>query len=264
MRWVPFIAIHLALGAVISFAVAWALAAWAPLADRGTLSPAWTLCPRPSETSEAGRLLVIPEGGEALTVRYEMQGPGLRWSETLYAVRGTAAWDRMVPEERVASAPTSADAQAQEVSLCAGWPWTACGASASRRYGPDVTGLPRALTQPSIPLHPTRRPWPPAAVRAFTPSRCLPLVPRWGLLPDAALFGLASASFVAGARWIVGGVRRQVRRWRRRCPACGYELAGVTKGICPECGAAADSPGDRSFTGTPPRMTAGNTRSPAR
>ena len=32
--------------------------------------------------------------------------------------------------------------------------------------------------------------------------------------------------------------RRRARRWARegRCAACGYDLAGNTSGICPECG----------------------------
>lgn len=69
----------------------------------------------------------------------------------------------------------------------------------------------------------------------------LPLRPTWpGFFIDAALYG--------GAVWILLVTPGVVVRWRRkrrgRCPACGYELAGLD--TCPECGRAkAGRPNER-------------------
>jgi hypothetical protein len=37
--------------------------------------------------------------------------------------------------------------------------------------------------------------------------------------------------------WFAPAVlRRQIRRARGRCLACGYDLKGATLAVCPECG----------------------------
>ena len=40
--------------------------------------------------------------------------------------------------------------------------------------------------------------------------------------------------------WFIAGLRRAIRDRRltrhERCPACGYSLAGLPGGVCPECG----------------------------
>ncbi len=59
----------------------------------------------------------------------------------------------------------------------------------------------------------------------------LPLRPLW---PGFAV----NAAFYAGVCWILLAVPGVLVRWRRRrrgrCPACGYELAGLDR--CSECG----------------------------
>lgn len=61
--------------------------------------------------------------------------------------------------------------------------------------------------------------------------RRLPLSPIWsGLLVNTALYGTAA--------WLVafgpGVVRRALRRRRKACQACGYDLRALPR--CPECG----------------------------
>ncbi|MEZ6241932.1 MAG: hypothetical protein R3B57_02715 [Phycisphaerales bacterium] len=62
----------------------------------------------------------------------------------------------------------------------------------------------------------------------------LELVPVW---PGFAI----DAAFYAGVCWVLlfapGVAIRWRRRQRGRCPACGYDLAGLES--CPECGGAA-------------------------
>lgn len=64
----------------------------------------------------------------------------------------------------------------------------------------------------------------------------LPYLPDWGgLAANTALFSLAWWGVIAGS----GALRRGFRRRRGRCPACGYDLHGLStehKGKCPECG----------------------------
>ncbi|MEZ6241931.1 MAG: hypothetical protein R3B57_02710 [Phycisphaerales bacterium] len=59
----------------------------------------------------------------------------------------------------------------------------------------------------------------------------LPLRPIW---PGFAI----DAVFYAGVCWVMLAAPGVVVRWRRRrrgrCPACGYDLAGLD--ACPECG----------------------------
>ena len=64
-----------------------------------------------------------------------------------------------------------------------------------------------------------------------------------GFLLDTAFYGAAPLGLGLG----VGCWRRRSRRRRGRCVACGYDLAGVGAGVCPECGAEfARPPGDRA------------------
>ena len=64
-------------------------------------------------------------------------------------------------------------------------------------------------------------------------ARALPLRPIWvGLGADVAVYACA---------WVVPlGVIGAARRWRRErlgmCGACGYSMAGLRGGVCPECG----------------------------
>lgn len=63
--------------------------------------------------------------------------------------------------------------------------------------------------------------------------RALPCRPIWtGLLIDSMFWGTVAF----GAWQALGGGRTALRRRRNRCPRCGYSLAGQTSPGCPECG----------------------------
>ena len=71
---------------------------------------------------------------------------------------------------------------------------------------------------------------------AVLTAKRLPVLPLWpGFLVDTAFWGGAAFVVWSGP----GFVRRRARRRRGRCVRCGYELAGVGGGVCPECGGAA-------------------------
>ena len=53
-----------------------------------------------------------------------------------------------------------------------------------------------------------------------------------GLIGDTVVYGAAIFLVVTGP----GAVRRRARRRRGRCPACGYDLRGRADAACPECG----------------------------
>jgi hypothetical protein len=65
----------------------------------------------------------------------------------------------------------------------------------------------------------------------------IPLKPiEFGFAVDAVFY----AVILNAAIWLVPGSVRAMRRTRGRCDGCGYDLAGVPSGMCPECGTATD------------------------
>jgi hypothetical protein len=63
----------------------------------------------------------------------------------------------------------------------------------------------------------------------------LPLRRVWGgIAVDVVFYGFVFAAIGVGAAW----VRRGRQRKRGRCVWCGYDCAGVTGDVCPECGRA--------------------------
>jgi hypothetical protein len=85
---------------------------------------------------------------------------------------------------------------------------------------------------------PTRSDWPPRS--ALTGYRALdrfalPLLPLWpGFAINTAFYALLLFALIRGPRVL----RRELRRRRGRCGACGYDRVGLAPGAaCPECGA---------------------------
>jgi hypothetical protein len=77
---------------------------------------------------------------------------------------------------------------------------------------------------------------PPASWRGLLGVTCLPI----GIHPLPFIANTLFYAAVPLGGWLVIG---PVRRWRRRragrCPACGYDRAGLAAGaVCPECGDA--------------------------
>jgi hypothetical protein len=65
--------------------------------------------------------------------------------------------------------------------------------------------------------------------RGMLPTAVVPL----GFAIDTALFG-----GIIFLLWCAPPLAREsLRRRRGACPACGYDLRGITSGTCPECGA---------------------------
>jgi hypothetical protein len=63
----------------------------------------------------------------------------------------------------------------------------------------------------------------------------LPLRPLFpGFALDTAFYAAIALTLWSAPRLI----RRRLRRARRHCPACGYDLKGNTSIVCPECGAS--------------------------
>lgn len=57
------------------------------------------------------------------------------------------------------------------------------------------------------------------------------------LIWTGQLASLTILFFIAlGCRWVLSWARGSIRRLRRLCSACGYNLHGNTSGVCPECG----------------------------
>ncbi len=76
----------------------------------------------------------------------------------------------------------------------------------------------------------------PGPTEAMLANRLFPLRPvALGFVANSALYAT-----VAGVVANVGLVFRLRRRQRGHCGACGYDLAGLVSGICPECGTKAD------------------------
>ena len=66
-----------------------------------------------------------------------------------------------------------------------------------------------------------------------------PLEPIWlGFTADTLFY----AAILGGLVLALGRARTRLRLRRGLCPACGYDLAGNTTGVCPECGAPAPRP----------------------
>jgi hypothetical protein len=67
----------------------------------------------------------------------------------------------------------------------------------------------------------------------YFPRHLLPYAPVWGGLVADVLLVYATLVWLM---WAVGLTRAWWRRHRGRCEACGYDMAGIGRGVCPECG----------------------------
>lgn len=72
-----------------------------------------------------------------------------------------------------------------------------------------------------------------------SPVRCDRVLPYgvvwWGMLANVAIYALAI--LVVLEAWLA--FRRRWRARRSHCPWCGYDLAGTSASVCPECGGRA-------------------------
>lgn len=112
----------------------------------------------------------------------------------------------------------------------AGWPFPALGWVAQgeedRRSGPGHPPFTRTAAETGLAVPESLRPL------GIKPNRRIPVRPIWGLLLDAAAFGLLGIAIVEVPRWM----RRRGRARRMLCLSCGYDLRGAPSSTCPECG----------------------------
>ena len=217
-------ALCLAGGATATVLVAWGFGLLATVEPNGWPQANWNALPqeaRPWCKSQSENSLVA-------VVRY--RGAGLR-DDLVESVSH---------DELLESRPTdslSPIAFSELVIHRSGWPRCAL----RTVYECDPFGMrPDAVFEPGLEVpawlaRPVYAPTLGSSASQF-PRPLLPLHPiPLGFTLDTLFYAaLLAALFLAPPR-----LRRFLRLRRGLCPACGYDLAGNTTGICPECGAAA-------------------------
>lgn len=162
-----------------------------------------------AEHRPAAELIAAARAGHAETAA-SRDGVILRDSPRPW---GTFAADKPPDEARIGS------------DTAYGWPWPCLWYRTTAEFqGPTTIGNERL--HGGMFLHGTLS----ARLRDF---RALPYWPIWaGLAADAAVWGTMWLALLTLPRV----ARRWHRRRRGRCAECGYDLCGVTSGVCPECG----------------------------
>jgi hypothetical protein len=239
--------VFVVIGAAINVAVAWGCALWSPAGD--SVAWAYTDGDRCGLDRAMVRTWHVAEDDPPhwLTLRVQILGGfGVRVCDVLESYRPHPG----EPEGR---------GRNFVLVLQTGWPWAALACDRSIAPPRGLLGVPVYPPPPPPPVVWRRGLEVPAFMRPVdminergrhermnelardvllpkidTP-RPLPLQPiARGVVVGTAFYGvLVGAIFGLGHR-----VRRAVRRRRFCCPACGYSLAGLTGGVCPECGAA--------------------------
>ena len=220
-RWFTLAAIALAAGVLTNVLIACACAWWAR--PRGI--PAWTT---PQELSAArdpyardGR---IPE-------EWRRVFPGYFWSpapDKYVSFGWTGALWRL---EGVGEAHFAAVSPRHEVRVfTSGWPLPTAVGAIQTRDDALRDGYFRSWRAACM-----NRAVPAPMTLTFPPKwdRALPLNPLWtGLIVNTLVFGSAWLIVML----LLSGARRR-RLAPGRCPACGYDRAGLAAGsVCPECG----------------------------
>ena len=242
-RWCVRILVCLTLGLLTTVAVAWTSAVWIgfgavpgygralrnsahePIAlidtfrrvgaQRWTASLKWTTSKRGDDDS--WRLAYSASTAEMVAAL------GSRWA-------APPRWGR-IPEPSDLDHFPDPIAQPIWVQDAHGWPWLAVWCEWSNSgvsLSPGVAHLGGGI---DLTLHPPG-PFDPFALRAL-PCRPIPA----GLAADTFLFAFAWIVLLSTTQLI----RTRLRLRRGHCPACGYDLAGNTTGVCPECGKGAPS-----------------------
>lgn len=234
-------AVFALIGAFLTVGVAWTLATRGEAQERasyqvtirpdGTLLPVSWLCRR-ATSSGLDQIAFVGAGGFGVG---QAQSPrsGERFA-------GWPAWAQL-PEPKQFSDETV-------IHVGAGWPARSLRARCVDRdvrwrfvaQGRQADGLARlsglTATKPGpvwehaivVEDHTTGGP--------FT-ARVLPMAPiAVGFAVDTVFWGGASYAIFAGATAAAGWVRRRRRRHEGRCPTCDYDLKGMLRAGCPECG----------------------------
>jgi hypothetical protein len=211
-------------GAAATVVVAWSFVLWSIAHPTGhrTLRHGEAYEILPSAVGEFGRL-VDPTVLRPINpfdfigaASFDGQGPGLHGSHLMVFHTGQAA----PPSDAEASIYT------------AGWPLRALRCEAAWRRGePEFRW---SIQEPRWLARDRSR----DCIMQGRP-RGLPLLPiPLGFTLDTLFY----AAILAGLFVAPSHIRSRLRLRRGLCPACGYDLAGNTTGVCPECGAPAPRP----------------------
>jgi hypothetical protein len=177
----------------------------------------------------AGAVLTVAVAWAAPIVYRGRPAPFAARSEGGWLVAPPAGWPKR-PGFRVSLRATGVSLNHEsypyprldQLVFCTGWPARAL--RAVERWESGRTVLATGIE-------------PPGRLRTLLRDNWLtdgfPVAPVWpGFAVDTAFYGT-----IAFALWSApAAIRRRVRKRRGRCPACGYDLRGITTGPCPECG----------------------------
>jgi hypothetical protein len=262
-RWAARIVLFLLVGALVSYAVAGTLSAW-PWGDivwleessgysqlQGSFRSSWTIRIKRRRgveridsqwlSNSAGSGTPLPHSTHDVSQMIPAWAESRLQSPPIEIVRPQdPPWDQLRFER---GAPRG---RRQEVVQRAGWPFF-CAIGMVRIDGREVVSKSpmklrfAATSDDSLIVRLT----PPPGVdfgmgsredqQMFRLLRQVPLAPIW---PGLAL----NALFYAAILWLLwstpGAIRRTLRRRRRRCVSCGYDLRGAASSStdCPECG----------------------------
>lgn len=216
-------------GAVTTVAVAWALAAWLPLAGGHYV-----------RTFKGDRyhvkLTVVAKPGVERRGWYVLRRGEPPWPppagslEAMMPVRDAPMYGELdlrwgnLPQEPMLKADAPSESRASRgLEDARGWPSLALWCELNDNRRSDNSWIARG----GVPLPPR------GGSNELALIRALPWRPIWpGFLLDTGLYATAWIMLFGG----IFGARRLLRLRRNHCPSCGYSLAGQTIPGCPECG----------------------------
>jgi hypothetical protein len=218
-------------GAMMTVAVAWACALWAPAREFDRASASNGSRHEGHFSAQAGDsgLMWDELEGRVPTTWPRPTAPHVWWQLVELRGPGLRVLALNVSRSTPGAFVVGPDHLAQEYQ--AGWPMTAFSGDRLHADGLRVLRAPPqlagALAAPAW-LHPRG-----AIGYLLDGERMVPLRPLWmGLGVNAVLYG--------AALWCVARAGRGVRAWDRRrrgaCGGCGYDLRGIASTLCPECG----------------------------
>ncbi|MFT3683543.1 MAG: hypothetical protein QM783_01245 [Phycisphaerales bacterium] len=228
-------------GACASVVVAEAAAAWSPLgivtgaawqpdsdeSAKGSLR-SMNVQPEPNADGQLKRLASVatPLLKDAYTEQERAALP-----QTVFMQRGTGLEYETFVMGQVASGMPIASVY----GVRAGWPLRCL---CAYRYSVVSGGNSRMIVEPYWVGAVELPKWAHAQPGAWNLPRRMVVSPLWAGLAVNSLF---FACVIGAPVWCVRALRRRYRVRRGMCVGCGYRLAGLAAGPCPECGRGRDA-----------------------
>ncbi len=220
-RLIPRILLCLALGLIITVAIAWT-SAWFPFSADARFKITQ------NATFIAGSLIYerchqVTGDGETWSILCTSTDSPVWWADAIARIRAPWWW----PIDPARLAGTASNAHVAQTMDARGWPVRAlrCAWRGTRGSiaGPSIGGI-------DLP------PPPDGKAPTLATIRALPCRPIWrGLAADTLLFALAWSALL----FVPPAIRTHLRIRRGLCPHCAYNLADLQPdSLCPECGHA--------------------------